>query len=255
MSVLLIAGLDSSTGAGLARDLAVMADLGMTARVAATAVTAQDAAGGCTLHPVPAAMVAAQIRAAGPVRAAKLGMLANAETVAAIAEALPDVTFVLDPVLATSAGVPLLDPAGRAAMIARLLPRAALITPNLPEAANLTGVALDAGLDKMATAFFAMGARAVLLKGGHASGPEAVDWLLRLGRTPLGFASLRQPGTRRGSGCTLASAIAVHLARGDDLPTACAQAKRCPGPACSNWRMWHYMSQSWPPWGRLQRNR
>ena len=226
MTVLIIAGLDSSTRAGLARDLAVMADHGITARVAATAVTAQDATGGCIIHPVPAAMVAAQIRAAGPLRAAKLGMLANADIVEAIATALPDVPFVLDPVLATSAGVPLLDAAGRAAMIARLIPRAALITPNLPEAAILTGLAPDAGPDSMATAFFAMGAQAVLLKGGHARGPDAVDWLLRPGGPPLRLAALRKPGTRRGTGCTLASAIAAHLSRGDDLATACAQAKR-----------------------------
>ena len=226
MSVLVVAGLDSSTGAGLARDLAVMADHGIAARVAATAVTAQDPAGGCTVHPVPAAMVAAQIRAAGPLRAAKLGMLANADIIAAIAGALPDVPFVLDPVLATSAGVPLLDAAGRAAMIARLIPHAALITPNLPEAAILTGLAPDAGMDKMATAFFAMGAQAVLLKGGHASGPEAVDWLLRPVGDSLRLAALRKPGKRRGTGCTLASAIAARLARGDDLATACAEAKR-----------------------------
>ena len=225
MSVLIIAGLDSSTGAGLARDLAVMADHGITARVAATAVTAQDATGGCIIHPVPAAMVAAQIRAAGPVRAAKLGMLTNASIVEAIAAALPNVPFVLDPVLATSAGVPLLDAAGRATMIARLLPRAALITPNLPEAALLTGLFSGTGPDNMATAFFAMGAKAVLLKGGHSEGSEAADWLLRPEAPPLRFAAPRLAGTRRGTGCTLASAIAARLAQGDDLATACTQAK------------------------------
>ncbi len=226
MTVLIIAGLDSSTGAGLARDLAVMADHGVMARVAATAVTAQDAAGGCTMHPVPAAMVAAQVRAAGPLRAAKLGMLANAEIVEAVAACLPDLPFVLDPVLATSAGATLLDAAGCAAMVAQLIPRAALVTPNLPEAARLTGLQSGAALGDLAEGFFAMGARAVMLKGGHADGAEAVDWLLRPDTAPLRFAAPRQPGTRRGTGCTLASAIAAHLARGDDLATACGQAKR-----------------------------
>lgn len=226
MTVLIIAGLDSSTGAGLTRDLAVMADHGMTARVAATAVTAQDATGACAVHPVPAAMVAAQIRAADPVRAAKLGMLANAEIVGAIAATLPDVPFVLDPVLATSAGASLLNEAGCAAMIARLIPRASLVTPNLPEAAHLTGLPRDAAIGDLASVFFAMGARAVLLKGGHASGAEAVDWLLCPGTAPLQFAAPRRAGNRRGTGCTLASAIAVHLARGDDLATACGHAKR-----------------------------
>lgn len=226
MRVLVVAGLDSSTGAGLARDLAVLADHGVTARVAATAVTAQDAAGACRVHPVPAAMVAAQIRAAGPLRAAKLGMLANADIVAAIAAALPDLPFVLDPVLATSAGASLLDAAGQAAMIARLIPRAALVTPNLPEAAALTGLAPDAAPGDLAARLFTMGARAVLLKGGHADGAEAVDWLLRPDTAPLRFAAPRKPGTRRGTGCTLASAIAANLARGDDLATACGHAKR-----------------------------
>lgn len=226
MTVLIIAGLDSSTGAGLARDLAVIADHGMTARVAATAVTAQDAAGGCTVHPVPAAIVAAQIRAAGPIRAAKLGMLANADIVDAIAATLPEVPFVLDPVLQTSAGAALLDADGCAAMIARLIPRAALLTPNLPEAARLTGLDSTAPPGALADRFFAMGARAVLLKGGHAHGAEAVDWLLRPGTAPLCFAALRKPGSRRGTGCTLASAIATHLAQGQDLATACGLAKR-----------------------------
>lgn len=225
MSVLIVAGLDSSTGAGLTRDLAVLADHGIQARVAATAVTAQDAAGACRIHPVPPAMVAAQIRAAGPVQVAKLGMLANAGIVAAIAEASPDLPFVLDPVLATSAGVVLLDAAGRAAMIARLIPRAALVTPNLPEATALTGLEPGASQGALATAFFAMGARAILLKGGHADGAEAVDWLLRPDTPPLRFAAPRKTGARRGTGCSLASAIAVHLARGDDLASACGHAK------------------------------
>ena len=225
MSVLIVAGLDSSTGAGLTRDLAVLADHGTPARVAATAVTAQDAVGACHVHPVPPAMVAAQIRAAGPVGAAKLGMLANAEVVAAVAGALPDLPFVLDPVLATSAGVVLLDAAGRAAMIARLIPRAALVTPNLPEATALTGLEPGASQDALAAAFYAMGARAILLKGGHADGAEAVDWLLRPDAPPLRFAAPRKAGARRGTGCTLASAITAHLARGDDLASACDHAK------------------------------
>ena len=225
MSVLIVAGLDSSTGAGLARDLAVMADLGLTARLAATAVTAQDAAGGCILHPVPGAMVAAQIHAAGPVRAAKLGMLANAEVIAAVARSLPMVPVVLDPVLATSAGVPLIDAAGQAAIIARLFPRATLITPNRPEAARLTGLPEATAPDRLAAALFAFGARAVLLKGGHGGGDEAVDWLFRPHAPALRLSSPRKPGTRRGTGCTLASAIAGHLALGADLASACGQAK------------------------------
>lgn len=112
LSVLVIAGLDSSTGAGLARGLAELADHGVAAQLVATAVTAQDAGGGCCVHPISAA----------------------------VAETLPDLRFVLDPVLATSAGAVLLDAAGRAAMIIQLIPRAALVTSNLPEAAILTAL-------------------------------------------------------------------------------------------------------------------
>ena len=110
-------------------------------------------------------------------------------------------------------------------MIARLLPRAILVTPNLPEAIALTGLTPEASRTALATAFFAMGARAVLLKGGHAVDAEAVDWLLRPDAAPLSFSAPRRPGTRRGTGCTLATAIAAHLARGADLVHACGQAK------------------------------
>jgi hydroxymethylpyrimidine/phosphomethylpyrimidine kinase len=113
MTVLIIAGLDSSTRAGLTRDLAVIADHGMTALVAATAVTARDAAGGC------------------------------------------------------------------AAMVARLIPLATLVTPNLPEAASLTGLESDAAFGALAAGLFGRGARAVLLKGGHGTRAEAVNWLMR----------------------------------------------------------------------------
>lgn len=226
MTVLIVGGLDSSTGAGLARDLAVLADHGVKARLAATAVTAQDAEGGCCVHPVPAAMVAAQIRAAGPVLVAKLGMLSNGDIITAVTDALPDLLFVLDPVLATSAGAVLLDEAGRAAMIERLIPRAALVTPNLPEAAILTGLEVGAAVDEFAAAFFAMGAQAVLLKPGHAEGPMAVDWLWRRNSAPVRLTAPRKPGTKLGTGCTLATAIAAYLERGDDLAAACERAKR-----------------------------
>ena len=141
MSVLVIAGLDSSGGAGVLRDCAVLAEYGLTARVAVTTVTAQGATGVTALHPVPPAVVAAQIAAAGSVRAIKSGMLANAGIVRTVARALPaGIPFILDPVLAASSGADLLNAAGRAALGQHLLARATLITPNLPEAALLTGL-------------------------------------------------------------------------------------------------------------------
>lgn len=229
MSVLVIAGLDSSGGAGVLRDCAVLAEHGLTARVAVTAVTAQGAMGVTALHPVPPAVVAAQIVAAGPVRAIKSGMLANAGIVRAVARSLPPgIPFVLDPVLAASSGTDLLDAAGRAALRQHLLARATLITPNLPEAARLTGLpeAMDADTrHATAAALFAIGVQAVLLKGGHGRGPLAVDWLLRPGQPPLAFTASRLPNGKRGTGCTLATALTVALARGADLPEACAIAR------------------------------
>ncbi len=97
-------------------------------------------------------------------------------------------------------------------------------------AAILTGFAPDAPLESLAAGFFAMGAKAVLLIGGHADGSEAVDWLLRPGCTPLWFAAQRKRGTRRSAGCTLATAIAAHLSLGDDQAKACDHAKRCLSP-------------------------
>lgn len=112
-------------------------------------------------------------------------------------------------------------------MIARLIPRAALVTPNLPKAYRLTDLAGDADMGALATGFLGGGAHAVLLKGGQAGGPQAIDWLMRPDAPPLGYAAVRKPGgDRRGTGCTLASAIAAHLACGHDLPTVCGQAKR-----------------------------
>ena len=228
MNVLVIAGLDSSGGAGILRDCAVLAEHGLTARVAVTAVTAQGARGVTALHPVPAPVVAAQIRAAGPLRAVKAGMLANAAIVRAVTAALPrDLPFVLDPVLAASSGTDLLNPAGQAAL-RQLFPHAWLITPNLPEAARLTGLPQPQDATSRAAtaqAFFRMGVQAVLLKGGHANGPQATDWLHRPGQRPLAFTAPRLPFGKRGTGCTLATAIAAALAEGADLEQACANAR------------------------------
>ncbi len=138
---------------------------------------------------MPPAAVAAQIAAAGPVRAIKSGMLANAGIVRAVARALPPgIPFVLDPVLAASSGADPLD----AALLQHLLARATLITPNLPEASQLTGLPEamdDATRHATAAALFAMGVQAALLKGGHGLGPLAVDWLLRPGQPPLAFSA------------------------------------------------------------------
>lgn len=225
IAVLAIGGMDSSGGAGLLRDAATLADGGVMARVAVTAVTAQRADAVPAIQPVPPAIVAAQIAAAGPVGAVKIGMLANAGIVAAVAGALPPVPVVLDPVLAASAGPALIDAEGVARMLAELLPRATLLTPNRPELAALAR-ALDATAEGAVAALLARGCRAVLVKGGHDDDPAAsTDCLYRPGQPPLTFAAPRIAGTLRGTGCQLASAIAARLALGDNLPAAIAAAK------------------------------
>lgn len=223
--ILIIAGSDSSCGAGIARDLAVTTEIGAMPRLCITAVTAQDANGVRASHPVPPDTIAAQISAAGPVQAVKIGMLSNAETVRAVtdamANALPHCPTVLDPVLMASAGGVLLDGDGQAALRA-LFPNITLITPNLPEAAALTG---HDEIGAQGKALLDLGANAALIKGGHARGRQATDWLFRPGQPAQPFTTPRHPTDRRGTGCTLSTAIACMLADGMALPDAVSRAK------------------------------
>jgi hydroxymethylpyrimidine/phosphomethylpyrimidine kinase len=178
-------------------------------------------------------MVHAQIAAAfatGRVAAVKIGMLATADIVQAVAAALRPyaaVPVVLDPVLASSSGTALLDAAGCAALRTVLLPQVSLLTPNIPEAALLLGTDAATAEPQMldqAQALRARGARAVLIKGGHGTGPEAVDLLVSAqGVTRL--AAVRLEASCRGTGCALASATAAGLAAGATLEVACLRAK------------------------------
>lgn len=224
-AVLAIGGTDSSCGAGLARDLAVIAAHGLTARICVTAVTAQGAGGVTASQPLPPDLIAAQIAAAGPVAAIKTGMLANAAVIGALIESLPDAPLIIDPVLCATSGAPLLDPDGISALH-DLFPRATLLTPNRPEAKALTGKTTPTA---QAEALIEQGAKAVLIKGGHDTGDDATDILFtsppRAFITHRPFTTARLPGTRRGTGCTLASAIACNLALGQSLEQAVASAK------------------------------
>lgn len=233
-AVLVIAGSDSSGGAGVVRDVAVLAQLGCEARCAITAVTAQTHGHLVSVHHVPPEVVRTQIRAAlesGAVGAIKIGMLGNRETVIAVADCLPRdavLPIVLDPVLLSSSGGVLLDEEGRAEMRARLFPHATLLTPNIPEAASLSALPpaeSPEALLAQARALLAMGARAVLLKGGHARGAEATDLLLSGSGEAQWLTSPRLAARCRGTGCALASAIAAHLARGAALEAACRQGR------------------------------
>ncbi len=233
--ILLIAGTDSSGGAGLFRDQSVAQELGIDSCVAITAVTAQTDSEVLDITILPPASVSAQITAglrSGPVAAVKIGMLANAGIVGAVCASLarhPPCPVVLDPVTHSSSGRALLDAEGQRALLAQLLPMTAVVTPNLPELAALTQApesrdASRADRAARAAALLAMGAGAVLVKGGHDSGAQATDTLYEP-RGMANFSAPRQNAGKRGTGCTLATAIACYLAKGMPLRPAVGAAK------------------------------
>ena len=246
---LTIAGSDSSGGAGIQADLKTFAALGVFGASAVTALTAQNTTGVRDVHGVPVANVVAQVEAVLDdldVRAVKTGMLGTAEVVRAVAglsDRLPH--LVVDPVMVASSGARLLEQSAEQAYVDALLPRAAVLTPNLHEAQVLLGASITT-LDEQreaARALGALGPRAVLVKGGHAVtgvGDEAVD-VLWDGSRLLELRSPRVAGTNdHGTGCSLASAIAAGLAKGDDVGTAVAAAKAYVGRALvggATWRL------------------
>lgn len=229
--ILIVAGSDSSGGAGIQADIKTVTMLGAYAATAITAVTVQDTTGVHGVHPIPAAIIAAQMRAVIDdigIDAVKLGMLGSAAVIAAVADVLRTVRvpIVLDPVMVAKGGASLLDEDAVAGLMA-LLPQSAIVTPNTPELAALTGVEIEDEGDAVLAAqeLIGLGARAVLAKGGHLAGDEVVDWLVtRNGHTR--FASPRVDSRHtHGTGCTLASAIAVRLGRGEPLVDAVAGAR------------------------------
>ena len=233
-AVLVIAGTDSSGGAGLARDVATLTHFGVGALLAVTAATAQTDSEVRAVELLPAPLVRAQISAALATRrvaAIKTGMLGNAAIVEAVAAVIPPrelVPLVLDPVLAATAGATLLDETGRAALAALLLPRATLLTPNIPEAALLLGATQASSAEEIVAqgrALCARGAAAVLMKGGHAAGALAIDWLIMREGSVHRLAAPRLAAACRGTGCALASAIAAGLAARMPLEQACERAK------------------------------
>jgi hydroxymethylpyrimidine kinase/phosphomethylpyrimidine kinase len=233
-NVLSIAGSDSCGGAGIQADLATFSALRCHGMSVITALTAQNTRGVAAVHVVPPEFVARQIDVIFTdieVAAVKIGMLATVETIEVVAErlaALRPPFIVLDPVLAATSGASLASAGVAEAIVRHLFPLATLVTPNLPEAAALSGNEVAPGLDCMraaAEALQARGARAVLIKGGHGEGPTSDDLLLD-GSASRVFSALRV-ATRNthGTGCTLASAIAAFLAHGDGLADAIAAAK------------------------------
>ena len=233
-TALTIAGSDSGGGAGIQADLKAFEANGVFGMSVVTAVTAQNTVAVTAVHPVPVDIVVAQIDAVVsdlPVGAVKTGMLASVELVEAVADALERWRLgpvVVDPVMIASSGDALLAPEAVDTVIRRMLPLAHLVTPNAHEAARLSGLDVRTLDDarRAAREILALGPRAVLVKGGHLDGePDAVDLLL----TPEGETVLREVrlDTRHthGTGCTYASAIAAHLARGAGLVAAVRQAR------------------------------
>ena len=232
-AVLTIAGSDSSAGAGIQADLKTFAALGVYGTSAITAVTAQNTLGVSAIYVLPADLVTAQIEAvAGDIElhATKTGMLATAAVVEAVAAAIEELELpnvVVDPVMLAKSGDRLLDDDGIEMMRLELLPRARVVTPNIPEAEVLAGIRIDSpeSARKAAKRIKDLGPAAVVVKGGHGEGDEIVDLLFDGAQ----FHEYRTPRvlTRHthGTGCTFASAVAAALASGSGLPDAVARAQ------------------------------
>jgi hydroxymethylpyrimidine/phosphomethylpyrimidine kinase len=232
---LTIAGSDSSGGAGIQADLKTFSALGVYGASVLTALTAQNTRGVDGILEIGAWFVLAQFQSVLrdlDVSAAKTGMLANEEIVVAVAEALephPNLPLVVDPVMVAASGDVLLKPGAVDALKKRLIPRADLLTPNLAEAARLLDVAEARGEDEMvaqAAALAALGCRAVLVKGGHATGERAVDVLVHAGEVARFEAPRIETPHTHGAGCTLSAAITALLASGAPLTIAVDRAKR-----------------------------
>lgn len=234
--ILTIAGSDSGGCAGVQADARAIRDLGGHALSAITAITAQNGAGVAAWSPVAVELVAAQIRAAlegFPVAAAKTGLLPGAALIEAVAAALPaGLPLVVDPVMGSTSGTRFWDGSALDAARRVLVPRATLLTPNLPEAAALTGLPVETEGQIVAAGerLLAMGARAVLIKGGHgAAGAACRDVFMDSGSAAgdgvrwLDYPRLATPNTR-GTGCVLSAAIACLLGQGQGLAEAVERA-------------------------------
>jgi hydroxymethylpyrimidine/phosphomethylpyrimidine kinase len=231
---LTIAGSDSSGGAGIQADLKTFAALGVYGASVSTALTAQNTGGVTGIHLVPADFVTAQIDAVFSdldVKAVKIGMVAQLATVDAIVAGLTRWSpghVVLDPVMVATSGDRLLATDAVEALRTKLIPRASLITPNLPEAAALLNepvAASEAAIESQGKRLLALGCPAVLIKGGHGQGTESIDYLVS-GNGIIALAAPRiATKNTHGTGCSLSSAIAAGLAKGEDMETAVRNAK------------------------------
>ena len=256
--VLIIAGSDSGGGAGIQADIKAVTAMGGYAATAITAITVQNTLGVTAVHPIPLDIVAAQARAVLSDIGAdiiKTGMLGDAPTVELVADLIAEagVPAVVDPVMVAKGGASLLADAAIVALRKRLVPLASLLTPNAPEAAALTGLPVETtdDLRRAGEALLAMGAKAVLMKGGHVPGETVVDILKTASGETVLEAERVDTRHTHGTGCTLASACAAGIARGLTVEQAVAEAwayvgeaiRRAPGlgkghgPLDHGWRL------------------
>jgi len=227
--VLSIAGSDSGGGAGIQADLKAFARCGVHGMTAITALTAQNTVGVDMIEPVSPGMIIAQIRAVGQdigVDAVKIGMLGDRPTIEAVGQGLDlvaEAPIVLDPVMVSESGAELLAEGARDELVRTILPRAAVATPNIPEARVITGLGEGASQSELARALVDLGVAAVVVTGGHSEG--LVD-LFFDGEREVPISGETHPGrSAHGSGCTHSSVLAAMLARGAD-PLDAAQKAR-----------------------------
>jgi hydroxymethylpyrimidine/phosphomethylpyrimidine kinase len=231
---LTIAGSDSGGGAGIQADLKTFAALGVYGASVVTALTAQNTRGVTAIHDTPPEIVAAQIDAVFSdftVGAVKIGMLSRASVIDAVAASLEthqQTNIVLDPVMVATSGDRLLASDAVESLRFNLIPRALIITPNLPEAAALLDAPLatsETMMGEQGERLLALGTKAVLIKGGHAGGAESVDLLVEPTSVTRLVAQRVATKNTHGTGCTLSAAIAAGLAKGMGLPEAVREAK------------------------------
>jgi hydroxymethylpyrimidine/phosphomethylpyrimidine kinase len=229
-TVLAIAGSDSGAGAGVQADLKALTACGVYGTTAITAITAQNTVGVSAVESISPGMIVAQVRAVAEdicIDAVKVGMLGTAETVAAVAEALDlvgDAPVVLDPVMVAESGAVLLDDEARTALIEDLLPRAEVVTPNIPEARALVGAGEQESQEDLAREVLALGPEAVVVTGGHSE--QVVDIYFD-GVHAAAIHGNRYPdGAAHGSGCTYSSAMAAMFALGRNPLRAAERARQ-----------------------------
>lgn len=232
---LTIAGSDSGGGAGIQADLKAFSALGVYGASVITAITAQNTVAVTAVHGIPTDVVLAQIAAVLDdlnVAAVKIGMLATPEIIQTVAHGLERFTgpIILDPVMVAKSGDKLLQQNAIDCLKDNLIPRATLLTPNLPEAATLLSGQDATNTDEMqrqGEELMALGAQSVLMKGGHAEGAECIDLLLHSqGMTHTFSAPRIETVNTHGTGCTLSASIAANMAKGLSLTAAVEQAHR-----------------------------